>query len=361
MIQVSPSFEITRPQQQSITDLDITVNKYYESQPNKRSQMTKHKILFRDQSLQDAFEQQSAQNWLPLEINQISAGHYQGQIREVRQNGVSVFFEHQNCTVHKRGVMKNDLCTVSFVRSPKSPLRFSEYNAVDSALFFLPGGTEFDIQAGGDAETVYFRFEQSRLLERARAMNPILWEKIPDKLLIFDKIDRKPLDMCTNNLYANPLFQSNSEVAHDGNVLGTSLMDQVAMALNSSPFNEETYRDLIACRRARNMVREAIEYIDAAMENQICPSIVDVCADINVSQRNLQYNFKKIVGLTPNTYLYRLRLNRVRAQLSNPASAEVTVTRVAMHWHFGHLGRFANEYRQLFGESPSVTLRRALS
>jgi transcriptional regulator GlxA family with amidase domain len=39
------------------------------------------------------------------------------------------------------------------------------------------------------------------------------------------------------------------------------------------------------------------------------------------------------------------------------------VTRVAMDCGFFHLGRFARDYRQAFGESPSVTLggRRGIS
>ncbi len=32
-----------------------------------------------------------------------------------------------------------------------------------------------------------------------------------------------------------------------------------------------------------------------------------------------------------------------------------TVTEVALRWGFYHLGRFAQEYRALFGQSPSQT------
>lgn len=323
--------------------------------------MSEHQILFRDKPLLDASEQQAAQDWLPLEITQISPGAYEGRIREVRQGSVSVCFEQQNSMVHKRGVMNDDFCTVSFVRSLDAQSRFSEYNSIGNSLFLLPAGTEFDAQVAGGTETVYFRFKQSHLIERARGVNPMFWDTNPEKLYIFNANGRKSLDTYASILYTDPAFRSNSEVARDDRVLGGSILDQVVLALNSSSPGEDSHRDLVARRRARHMTRAFIEYVDAAMNSHSCPSIVDICIGLNVSQRNLQYNFRKILGLTPNTYLRRLRLNRVRAQLSKPANAEVTVTGVATHWHFWHLGRFANDYLRLFGELPSSTLRRALA
>jgi AraC family ethanolamine operon transcriptional activator len=53
--------------------------------------MNKQSTLFRKLPLFDACEQQSAQNWLPLEITQLSAGPYQGQLREIQHHDVSVF------------------------------------------------------------------------------------------------------------------------------------------------------------------------------------------------------------------------------------------------------------------------------
>jgi AraC family transcriptional regulator, ethanolamine operon transcriptional activator len=37
----------------------------------------------------------------------------------------------------------------------------------------------------------------------------------------------------------------------------------------------------------------------------------------------------------------------------------VQVQRIASHWGFWHAGQFAHDYKQLFGENPSDTLRRA--
>jgi AraC-like DNA-binding protein len=59
------------------------------------------------------------------------------------------------------------------------------------------------------------------------------------------------------------------------------------------------------------------------------------------------------------TYLRRLRLHEARAELASHSASPntITVTAVAGRWGFLHLSRFAEQYRQLFGESPSETLK----
>ena len=78
-----------------------------------------------------------------------------------------------------------------------------------------------------------------------------------------------------------------------------------------------------------------------------------------VSGRALQKAFAKAGEPPPMTYLRQLRLNRVRAELTDASQTRspVAVTAVASRWGFVHLGRFAQQYRQLFGEAPSQTLR----
>jgi transcriptional regulator GlxA family with amidase domain len=59
------------------------------------------------------------------------------------------------------------------------------------------------------------------------------------------------------------------------------------------------------------------------------------------------------------TYLRPLRLHRVRGELTDASQirSPTVVTAVASRWGFVHLGRFGQQYRQLFGEAPSQTLR----
>ena len=61
--------------------------------------------------------------------------------------------------------------------------------------------------------------------------------------------------------------------------------------------------------------------------------------------------------MSPMQYLWLRRMNLVRRELQQQ-NLRTTVTTTAMNFGFWHLGRFADEYRSLFGESPSSTLAR---
>lgn len=76
-----------------------------------------------------------------------------------------------------------------------------------------------------------------------------------------------------------------------------------------------------------------------------------------VGIRVLQESFRQHVGVPPLTYLRRLRLEGVHAELSRSSSAQLSVSEVATRWGFTHLGRFAGAYRARYGVSPSQTLR----
>jgi AraC-like DNA-binding protein len=77
-----------------------------------------------------------------------------------------------------------------------------------------------------------------------------------------------------------------------------------------------------------------------------------------VSVRALETGFRHSVGSSPRSYLRARRLDAAHQELAAVGAGEATVTAVAHRWGFGHLGRFAAQYRRRFGVSPSVTLRR---
>jgi len=84
-------------------------------------------------------------------------------------------------------------------------------------------------------------------------------------------------------------------------------------------------------------------------------SVLELAQRLGVSTTTLEAGFREQFGETPVTYLRRLRLRHVhRALREGPAGATVTAT--AMRFGFEHLGRFAADYRRIYGEAPSRTL-----
>ena len=77
-----------------------------------------------------------------------------------------------------------------------------------------------------------------------------------------------------------------------------------------------------------------------------------------VKRRTLEKHFRRFLCRTPVEVRRDLRLERARRDLLR-AQSGVTVTEIALHCGFNHLGRFAALYRAHFGESPSATLGRS--
>ena len=71
-----------------------------------------------------------------------------------------------------------------------------------------------------------------------------------------------------------------------------------------------------------------------------------------VGVRVLQESFRQHVGMPPLTYLRRLRLDGVHAELSRADPWQVSVSEVATRWGFTHLGRFAGAYRAALRRVP---------
>ncbi|MBR9865891.1 MAG: helix-turn-helix domain-containing protein [Oceanospirillales bacterium] len=307
--------------------------------------------------LNDASEQALFQDWLPLDIFQISSGQYKGVIREQKHNHSLIVHEKQNCAVHKQGIMPDEFCTVSFTTGNSG--RVSELNSHEDTVFFIPGGTEFDVHIPADIETTYFRFDQSVFHKHARILNPGFMENERQNVQLFNSKNRRALEWFSHTLLSGDLPGNTYQEYNE--TFDLFIMEQILSSLYSPNEQPKALASAATARRkAVNLVMNTLEYIKAEVNDQRCPSIVDICTEMQVSERTLQYSFKKALDITPNTYLRYVRLNKARTELRNPADENVTVTEVAMRWNFWHLGNFANIYLQMFNELPSATLSRAL-
>lgn len=116
-------------------------------------------------------------------------------------------------------------------------------------------------------------------------------------------------------------------------------------------------RKLRTVARLARIVRKAEERFASAEGGPV--SLADLCVAAGVSQGTLYHAFMAIFGESPLAYFRKRRLTDARSMLLGTVPGRSAIKRAALGAGLTHLGRFAAEYRDLFGESPSATLNRS--
>jgi AraC-like DNA-binding protein len=131
------------------------------------------------------------------------------------------------------------------------------------------------------------------------------------------------------------------------------MLDALTATIESSDFDRGRY-ERGAERHYYAIVRRALAGIPAGEKLYTD----DLCRSIGVTERTLQRAFQRILRMPPLRYLKLRQLNQVYAALCGADARGQLVTDVLTRHGVTELGRFAGEYRALFGEQPSQTMRR---
>jgi len=108
----------------------------------------------------------------------------------------------------------------------------------------------------------------------------------------------------------------------------------------------------------KKVATQVYEYIKANSNRVIM--IAELCRFTGRSERTLQRSFKSYYNVSIQDFIKFYRLHEVRKKLLNPENIE-TISTLALRHGFTHLGRFSQQYKTFFGESPSQTRHMTLS
>jgi len=120
-------------------------------------------------------------------------------------------------------------------------------------------------------------------------------------------------------------------------LLGTNV-NRETLDVQSAPFERLT--DYIAQNLKQDITAESLAQLS------------------HMSIRSLYALFERHAGTTPMNYIRSKKLECIRASLSDPSQRVRNLTEIALDYGFLHLGRFAEYYKNQFGELPSVTFKR---
>ncbi len=145
-------------------------------------------------------------------------------------------------------------------------------------------------------------------------------------------------------MFSSPLIEKELELA---------LLSCLLKGVANNYSDEIVYhtRGAFAC-----YVEKARSFIAVNLHEDI--KLGDIANSVGVCPRLLQKAFSQHCGCSPMQFLTQTRLNRIHQDLEQ-ATSSVKITDVMMRYGFIQGGKFAKEYRQLFGENPSETLKQA--
>ncbi|MBN9673743.1 AraC family transcriptional regulator [Roseibium aggregatum] len=304
--------------------------------------------------VEDAMHQARLQPWVEMECYQLSNGRRLATFDSLDLGSQQIVRERQETDIQKLGRTPPDFCTISTCTTDLD-FRFSEHCGEQAdMIFFMPANIEYDIYVSAGGNCAYAGFSQEEFLGGARILNPSFWETPPKSVMPLTSRGQASF------LQAVDLWL---ETAREASLQGhapaqetlrshilNAVLDIIATAGDAPPPSvNERMRALQIGRKARSFVYDRLGADEL-------PTIVEICADLGVSERSLRYALREYVGLSPVAYLRACRLNKVRHLLAASDPMETTITQVAMHYGFLHLGRFAVDYKRMFGVAPSETL-----
>ncbi|MGX7723809.1 helix-turn-helix domain-containing protein [Rhodococcus pyridinivorans] len=113
-------------------------------------------------------------------------------------------------------------------------------------------------------------------------------------------------------------------------------------------------REVLDVVSVPSALRKAVAFIESEASRPI--RLADIAAAAGIGGRALQYDFVRHYGTTPMRYLRSVRLERAHRDLQavGPDSDE-TVASIAARWGFSSPGRFATQYRSVYGRTPRAT------
>jgi len=117
----------------------------------------------------------------------------------------------------------------------------------------------------------------------------------------------------------------------------------------------ESSRSNVPVQRRLQIMQRFREVVDEYGDGTVY--LPELCMKLGVPSRTLRSICHEYLGIGPKKYLLLRRMHLARRALRAGKASTATVTDIATRFGFWELGRFSVEYKALFGESPSSTLR----
>jgi AraC family transcriptional regulator, ethanolamine operon transcriptional activator len=285
-------------------------------------------------------------NWEQC-YDQTTAGVFHGLLEELHLPQMQVFRESTSQGMHQACCVWPDAVWFGLPYSTQAT-RITGRMAEKDDIMVRPGACEFELMTPADY-TIYGVVVRLDALQSAaeRGGYALDWNQL-------GRTERVHAHPATRRNCVHALAELLQPAAHhyEADTAQQCVFDTLLPLLDTRA--PDAAGPTSFARRQR-IVAKAQDYVREHHDQAL--TVPELCEKLFVSRRTLQYCFEDVLGINPMQYLRIVRLNGARRHLRDAAAASKTVRDVAADWGFWHFSQFSNDYKKLFGYSPSETLR----
>ncbi len=290
------------------------------------------------------------------EYEQLKSGHFQGRLSELCFGEAQLFLEKTSLALRQLCTVPSDYVWFGLPLSEVRSVRINGVPVQSGRIALHRGGRGFELVTPDALQFWGIVVKEELLMAYAHQFECEEW--------LYKVLDHPVLGVCEEKkqevqtvcgqILLQPRETSDTALSAP---LRQSLSDKTLSALFSLFQNvEPVSTDRKSAQQRHRIVERVDAYVRSRPDHLV--TVSELCSALSISRRALQVGFQDVLGVSPHAYIRTISLNGVRSHLKNASSPYASVQDAAAAYGFWHMSQFAVDYRQLFGERPSDTIKR---
>lgn len=314
-----------------------------------------------------SFEELSAKakSW-NIDFRQLNTEHFKSNFFQAKIGSILVSSATFGCHVEQRGETPPEMRTFAVLSKSCPDIYWFGHHVNNDDLLIFPSHGEIECfsRVGFEVNTISIPESLLRNVFELKGVDNI--NKIITAEEIVKKTSVKNINQLRNLLQQLKIYLQRNNVnieedyLLDNQIFYNEIQNQILRAIfnimtDSCYQNSQSFYKL-SRKNSISKLQTLIEYIKVNDGELL--HVDKLCHVAQISERSIQYLFKRELGMSPTAYIKGHRLYKAHKKLWKYDQSNINIRDVANEFGFWHMGQFATDYFKLFGELPSKTLRK---
>ena len=295
----------------------------------------------------------SARNW-DLDYRQLDAGDFSSELLMFGNDEIQFTHARLGRRMLQNGSSPQGLVSFGILSNPDINIYWRNINITGDMLFVFPDNGELHSITQADFDVFVISLPEDALNQACASLELPDIKALLNKNEVFCCYSKRLAELRswllsvkheTDNFTSS--VRNRRYLRHIEQEVTYRLLNILAepnKAVSMRPFRK---RDLALMKAERFIVESDVSVI----------TIPELCMVANVSERTLEYAFRERYGLTPKAYTLIHRMNNIHKYLRRADPQNTLISEIARQYGFWHMGKFSADYKKIFGELPSETLK----